>query len=224
MGRIFFLPCAGHPGYVTGCLLAKITNNKWRDSQTYSFVQKLEFNILYLKTHYFEKIIVELSGRWRIRPHIPAITSELCPQTTALSFKRRISTNLIPSALTFVSDQHLPGVGKATTHSAKTCLKNDSIFSFVCLFVPSLSSNHEKATVALYFGQICTRLGVVHFRVFCLFLWFLSTKFAACSKPPSRDNHRKASYPRTQQRVRWGWDLKPRSRDCNHTVAIKTAL
>ena len=32
------------------------------------------------------------------------------------------------------------------------------------------------------------------------FFEFLSTKFAACSKPPSRDNHRKASYPRTQQR------------------------
>ena len=32
------------------------------------------------------------------------------------------------------------------------------------------------------------------------FFKFLSTEFAACSKPPSRDNHRKASYPRTQQR------------------------
>ena len=31
-------------------------------------------------------------------------------------------------------------------------------------------------------------------------LEFLSTKFAACWKPPSQDNHRKASYPRTQQR------------------------
>ena len=29
---------------------------------------------------------------------------------------------------------------------------------------------------------------------------FLSTEFAACSKPPSRDNHCKVSYPRTQQR------------------------
>jgi len=27
------------------------------------------------------------------------------------------------------------------------------------------------------------------------------TEFAACSNPPSRDNHRKAPYPRTQQRV-----------------------
>ena len=30
---------------------------------------------------------------------------------------------------------------------------------------------------------------------------FLSTEFAACSKTPSTDNnHRKASYPRTQER------------------------
>ena len=35
---------------------------------------------------------------------------------------------------------------------------------------------------------------------------FLSTEFAACSKPPSRDNHSKASYPRTQQRNQGtGW-------------------
>jgi len=33
---------------------------------------------------------------------------------------------------------------------------------FVCL-VPSLSSCHEKATVALYFGRIRARLGVVNF-------------------------------------------------------------
>jgi len=38
------------------------------------------------------------------------------------------------------------------------------------LFVPSLSSCHEKATVALYFGRIRTRLGIIHFRVFRLFL------------------------------------------------------
>jgi len=51
---------------------------------------------------------------------------------------------------------------------------------FVSLFVASLSFCHEKATVALYFGRIRTRLGVVHFRVFRLFLWLvLTTKFAA---------------------------------------------
>ena len=32
------------------------------------------------------------------------------------------------------------------------------------------------------------------------FFEFLSTDFAACSKQPRKDNHRKASYPRTQQR------------------------
>ena len=35
---------------------------------------------------------------------------------------------------------------------------------------------------------------------FRLMFDFLPRKFAACSKPPSRDNHRKASYPRTHQR------------------------
>jgi len=39
-----------------------------------------------------------------------------------------------------------------------------------CLIVPSLTSCHEKATVALYFGQIRTCLGAVHFWVFRLFL------------------------------------------------------
>ena len=32
------------------------------------------------------------------------------------------------------------------------------------------------------------------------FEFLLSTEFAACSRPPGRDNHRKASYPKTQQR------------------------
>jgi len=80
-------------------------------------------------------------------------------------------------------------------------------FKKKCLFVPALSSCHEKATVVLYFGWICTCSWVVHFRVFRLFLWLLTTEFAACSKPPSRDNRRKAPYPRTQQPVRWGWEL-----------------
>ena len=44
------------------------------------------------------------------------------------------------------------------------------------------------------------------------FFEFLSTKFAACSKPPSRDNHRKASYPRMQQRDQGaGWTQIMRS-------------
>ena len=41
------------------------------------------------------------------------------------------------------------------------------------------------------------------------FFEFLSAEVAACSKPPSRDNHCKANYPRTQQRDQdAGW---PRS-------------
>jgi len=59
--------------------------------------------------------------------------------------------------------------------------------------------------VAPYYGRIRTRLRVVHFQVFRLFFDFLPTEFAACSKPPSRNNHRKVLYPKTQQRVRRGW-------------------
>jgi len=36
---------------------------------------------------------------------------------------------------------------------------------------------------------------------FRLLLWLFTTEFAAYSKPPSRDNYRKALYPRTQQHV-----------------------
>jgi len=84
-----------------------------------------------------------------------------------------------------------------------------------CLFVPSLTSCHGKAIVALYFGRIRTRLDVVHFRVFRLFLWLLTIELAACSKPPSRNNHRKAPYLRTQQLVRWGWEL-----NLDHAIVI----
>jgi len=41
-------------------------------------------------------------------------------------------------------------------------LKFELNLSSLFCFVPPLSSCHEKATVALYFGRICTRLGVVH--------------------------------------------------------------
>ena len=37
-------------------------------------------------------------------------------------------------------------------------------------------------------------------QVFRLTFDFFPYKFAACSKPQNKDNHRKASYPRTQQR------------------------
>jgi len=38
------------------------------------------------------------------------------------------------------------------------------------LLCSSLSSCHEKAMVALYFGRISICLGVVHFRIFWLYL------------------------------------------------------
>jgi len=72
---------------------------------------------------------------------------------------------------------------------------------FFVYFVPFFSSCHEKATLALYFGRIRTRLGIVHFRVFRLFLYFLPLNLMLVR---SRDNHRKAPYARTQQRVNMG--------------------
>jgi len=96
--------------------------------------------------------------------------------------------------------------------SAEPCVK-------VCLFVPSLFSCHKKATVALYFGRNRTRLGVFHFRVFRLLIWILTTEFAACSKPPSKDNHRKALFRRTQKRVRWVLEL-----NLNHAIVITRLL
>ena len=53
----------------------------------------------------------------------------------------------------------------------------------------------------LVLGGIRTRSGVSQrFNVSVDFVEFLSTEFAACLKQPSRDNPRKASYLRTQQR------------------------
>ena len=43
------------------------------------------------------------------------------------------------------------------------------------------------------------------------FVGFLFIELAACSKPPSRDNYRTASYPRTQQRDQGA--VKPKSCD-----------
>ena len=54
-----------------------------------------------------------------------------------------------------------------------------------------LSYIHEKAMVRFYFERIV----LPHLKVD-----FLPRKFAACSKPPCRDNDRKASYLKTQQR------------------------
>ena len=48
------------------------------------------------------------------------------------------------------------------------------------------------------FGRILTRLEVDGIASFPID--FFPRKFAACSKPPSRDKHRKPSCPRTHQR------------------------
>ena len=59
-----------------------------------------------------------------------------------------------------------------------------------------------------------------HFPSFLVAYDFFPHKFAACSKPPSRDNHRKASYSRTQKREQdadWTHDHAIR-------VIVKTTL
>jgi len=59
----------------------------------------------------------------------------------------------------------------------KVMTKLKLVCLFVCFIFILLS--RERATVALYFGRIRTRLGVVHFRVFWLFLRLLTTKFTS---------------------------------------------
>ena len=50
---------------------------------------------------------------------------------------------------------------------------------------------------------------------------FFLRKFAACSKPPSSDNYRKASYPRTQQRDQGaGWTHDPAIRVVVNTTPL----
>ena len=45
--------------------------------------------------------------------------------------------------------------------------------------------------------HICIEVSMI--QCFCGFLQILATEFAACWKLPIRDNHHKASYPRTKQ-------------------------
>jgi len=66
-------------------------------------------------------------------------------------------------------------------------LKKDNV-CLLHLYPPVI----EKATVALYFRRILTHLGVSDFQVFRVLFWRLPSSFAACSKPPSRYNCRKA--------------------------------
>jgi len=83
---------------------------------------------------------------------------------------------------------HLAVYNADFVYDDEPALLNNADVQVYCvrLFVQSLSSCHEKATVAIYFGRIRTRLWVVHFWVFRLFLWLLTTEFAACSKPSSK--------------------------------------
>ena len=72
---------------------------------------------------------------------------------------------------------------------------------------------------------IRTCLGVSNDPMFlCFFFEFLSTEFAACSKLLSRDNHRKASYPRTQQRDQGGgWTQTIRSESSKNDAFTHSA-
>jgi len=91
---------------------------------------------------------------------------------------------------------------------------------FVCFF-SSLSSCYEKATAAQYFGRIRTRLGVVHFRFFRLFLWLFTTNLLLFRSHQieiiiikrliqGRDNA-------LDEGRSWSYD-------CDHMIAIKMAL
>jgi len=75
---------------------------------------------------------------------------------------------------------------------------------FFCLFCSIFILLSQESDGGAKFWTNPHPLRVVHFQVFRLFLRLLITEnlLAACSKPPCRDNHRKAPYPRTQQRVR----------------------
>jgi len=71
------------------------------------------------------------------------------------------------------------------------CTETVGLFITRCLFVPSLSSCHEKAMVALYFRRIHIRLGVVHFQFPVVFEFLPLNLLFVRSHHASRDNHRK---------------------------------
>ena len=77
------------------------------------------------------------------------------------------------------------------------------------LFITMTTSWLEESESAYVFP--------VRYNVPVDFSEFLPTKFAACSKPPSRKNHLKASYPRAQQRYQVR--VEPKSCDQDSTVA-----
>jgi len=104
----------------------------------------------------------------------------------------------------------LIGLGWSLIKKAFTKIRCQNNFTFARIY---FNKRGEGANVPP--AAMPMRLEVIHFQVFLLFFWLLTTKFAACSKPPSRDNHRKAPYSRTQQLVRWGWEL-----NLNHAIVI----
>jgi len=75
------------------------------------------------------------------------------------------------------------------------------------LFISSSSSCHEKAKVALYFGRIRNRLGVIQCPFSGFFFNFFQLNLLLVRSHQAEIINHKASYPRTQQRVRWGWEL-----------------
>ena len=64
----------------------------------------------------------------------------------------------------------------------------------------SLSSYHEKATVALSFGQIRTRVGVDQFPSLPFDALTFCVVNCCMYEATKQSDHRKASYPRTQPR------------------------
>ena len=63
----------------------------------------------------------------------------------------------------------------------------DTVFGLVVLIITFYPVLRKRRWC--HFGRIFTALDFIGFPVD---LWGLRCKFAACSKPPTRDNHRKA--------------------------------
>jgi len=77
---------------------------------------------------------------------------------------------------------------------------------FVCLFCSIFTFLSRESDGGAIFWTNLYLLRSCPFPSFSV-LWLFTIVFAACSKPPSRDNNRKVPYPRTQQQVRWEWEL-----------------
>jgi len=104
--------------------------------------------------------------------------------------------------------------------NSKLKLNSKKVF---CLFVPSLSSCHEKATVALYFGRILICLGVADIQVFWLLLLLLfPLNLLLVRKHQAEIIVAKRGIQGRNISTRVG--VEPRTRVRDHTVAIKTAL